>query len=266
MSFDTSFLDQAKTFLSSYHSQRVTASARLVENELWAAVDTSSEQQHAVGLLIQSAISDPFELLLIPTSPASLTNPSTPPLSAPSSTNDPDKSSSLTTINGGTDSPSGNGKDKDKDKKHLVIEEKTYFVVAATLGSVELLVDYVKIVLNIEMLTTDVMSRLIEYLKVRCSHLRDLSMGHLSAIADQVDCSWRSMQSFNSRTCQVVLGAGAMRSAGLKNITAKHLGSSFALLPPFPFPLRIVIPSLRSICHPPVCGHYQLWLLNLSRS
>lgn len=31
------------------------------------------------------------------------------------------------------------------------------------------------------------------------------------------------MQQFNSRTCQVVLGAGAMRSAGLKNITAKHL-------------------------------------------
>ncbi|KPV75617.1 uncharacterized protein RHOBADRAFT_13664 [Rhodotorula graminis WP1] len=31
------------------------------------------------------------------------------------------------------------------------------------------------------------------------------------------------MKVFNSRTCQVVLGAGAMRSAGLKNITAKHL-------------------------------------------
>jgi vacuolar protein sorting-associated protein 54 len=29
---------------------------------------------------------------------------------------------------------------------------------------------------------------------------------------------------FNSRVCQVILGAGAMRSAGLKNITAKHLG------------------------------------------
>lgn len=36
-------------------------------------------------------------------------------------------------------------------------------------------------------------------------------------------------QSFNSRTCQVVLGAGAMRSAGLKNITAKHLGRYIAL-------------------------------------
>ncbi|EEB91215.1 hypothetical protein MPER_10460, partial [Moniliophthora perniciosa FA553] len=31
------------------------------------------------------------------------------------------------------------------------------------------------------------------------------------------------MKAFNSRTCQVVLGAGALRSAGLKNITAKHL-------------------------------------------
>ncbi|OAD66818.1 hypothetical protein PHYBLDRAFT_118967, partial [Phycomyces blakesleeanus NRRL 1555(-)] len=28
---------------------------------------------------------------------------------------------------------------------------------------------------------------------------------------------------FNSRVCQVILGAGAMRSAGLKNISAKHL-------------------------------------------
>lgn len=80
----------------------------------------------------------------------------------------PDDSSQSPSTNGQQASPNVNGKDKDKDKdkKHLVIEEKTYFVVAATLGSVELLVDYVKIVLNIEMLTTDVMSRLIEYLKV----------------------------------------------------------------------------------------------------
>ncbi|KAK3847864.1 MAG: Vps54-like protein-domain-containing protein [Linnemannia gamsii] len=44
---------------------------------------------------------------------------------------------------------------------------------------------------------------------------------------------------FNSRTCQVILGAGAMRSAGLKNITAKHLAlasqslSVFATLIPY---------------------------------
>lgn len=34
------------------------------------------------------------------------------------------------------------------------------------------------------------------------------------------------LQCFNSRTCQLVLGAGAMRIAGLKSITAKHLALS----------------------------------------
>ena len=33
-------------------------------------------------------------------------------------------------------------------------------------------------------------------------------------------------QTFNSRTCQLVLGAGAMSVAGLKSITAKHLALS----------------------------------------
>lgn len=67
--------------------------------------------------------------------------------------------------------------------------------MSATLEVLLLLVDYLKVIMNLPMLTTDTMSRVIELLKA-----------------------------FNSRTCQVVLGAGAMRSAGLKNITAKHLG------------------------------------------
>jgi vacuolar protein sorting-associated protein 54 len=64
-----------------------------------------------------------------------------------------------------------------------------------------LLSDYLRVIVNLSMLTTDTMSRVIEFLKA-----------------------------FNSRTCQVVLGAGAMRSAGLKNITAKHLGAFLYLL------------------------------------
>ena len=31
------------------------------------------------------------------------------------------------------------------------------------------------------------------------------------------------LRTFNSRSCQLILGAGATRSAGLKNITTKHL-------------------------------------------
>ena len=69
--------------------------------------------------------------------------------------------------------------------------------MGATLDVLVLLDDYLRVVVNLPLLTTDAMARVLELLK-----------------------------SFNSRTCQVVLGAGAMRSAGLKNITAKHLGTS----------------------------------------
>ncbi|KAG1903777.1 Vps54-like protein-domain-containing protein [Suillus fuscotomentosus] len=78
--------------------------------------------------------------------------------------------------------------------KYLRIEERPYFCVSATGAVLGLLFDYLKLVVNLPMLNIDTMGRVIEFLKA-----------------------------FNSRTCQVVLGAGAMRSAGLKNITAKHL-------------------------------------------
>lgn len=82
--------------------------------------------------------------------------------------------------------------------KNLRIEDHEFFIVSATAEVLILLLDYLRVIVNLPMLTTDTMSRIIEFLKA-----------------------------FNSRTCQVVLGAGAMRSAGLKNITAKHLGWLF---------------------------------------
>lgn len=50
--------------------------------------------------------------------------------------------------------------------KLLRVENNSFFVVGATLGSLELLVDYLKIVVNVELLTTDAMAKIIEYLKV----------------------------------------------------------------------------------------------------
>ena len=115
--------------------------------------------------------------------------------------------------------------------KHLHIEDRTHYAVLATSEVLALLVDYLRVVVNLSMLTTDAMSRVIEFLK-----------------------------SFNSRTCQVVLGAGAMRSAGLKNITAKHLGSIIYLascgwlfLLKFLFSSRVTISVYRFRTHP-VCS------------
>nr|XP_019050447.1 hypothetical protein I302_00879 [Kwoniella bestiolae CBS 10118]OCF29377.1 hypothetical protein I302_00879 [Kwoniella bestiolae CBS 10118] len=153
---------QARSFLVTYHSIRLTKSAKLVEEEQWTQIDVSPNVQHVVNLLIQSAVSDPPECTI------------PPPPSQPKENGEVEAEGAV--------------------RKQIDIEDKNYFVVKATSESLVLLGDYLKIVINLELVVTDVMSRIIEFLK-----------------------------SFNSRTCQVVLGAGAMRSAGLKNITAKHL-------------------------------------------
>ncbi|KAG6909627.1 hypothetical protein DXG01_016409 [Tephrocybe rancida] len=78
--------------------------------------------------------------------------------------------------------------------KHILIETRPYHAVAATVAVLLLLSEYIEVLGGLGLLAVDGMSRTVEFLKA-----------------------------FNSRTCQVVLGAGAMRSAGLRNITAKHL-------------------------------------------
>jgi vacuolar protein sorting-associated protein 54 len=173
-----SFLAQAKLFLQAFHQSRINQSAKLVEDEQWSQTDIPSAVQHVADVLVDSAVRDSPDLVIEGIAP-----PSHP-------------------TNGKATSPSGkqNGSAAST-AKYIHIEERPYFCVSATSAVLGLLLEYLKLVVNLPMLNTDTMSRIIEFLKA-----------------------------FNSRTCQVVLGAGAMRSAGLKNITAKHLGRCLFLL------------------------------------
>ncbi|KAF9227828.1 Vps54-domain-containing protein [Gyrodon lividus] len=171
-------LGQAKLFLQAFHQARINQSAKLVEDEQWNQMEVPPSLQHTADVLVDSAVRDPPALTIggIPSSPASpspSTNGSTLPFSST-----PGK------LNGSSGSSA----------KYIRIEARPYFCVSATGAVLGLLLDYLKLVVNLSMLNTDTMSRVIEFLKA-----------------------------FNSRTCQVVLGAGAMRSAGLRNITARHL-------------------------------------------
>ncbi|KAH0830648.1 Vps54-domain-containing protein [Lanmaoa asiatica] len=164
-------LGQAKLFLQSFHQSRINQSAKLVEDEQWGQIDVPLAVQHAADVLVDSAVRDSPELVI-----------GGKPLSH--STNG--KATPTSSKQNGSAAPTA---------KYMHIEERPYFCVSATGAVLGLLLEYLKLVVNLPMLNTDTMSRVIEFLKA-----------------------------FNSRTCQVVLGAGAMRSAGLKNITAKHLG------------------------------------------
>ncbi|THG97756.1 hypothetical protein EW026_g4306 [Hermanssonia centrifuga] len=187
-----------------FHQARLSQSAKLVEDEQWNPVEVPPAIQHLVNLLVDasfhdppefklSALSDPTSPLpppspLLPNSPALQVNgapiqPSSPVPSPLMPPNTP-KHLQADSKRRGSHTPG----------KHLKIEERNFFAVSATLEVLALLSDYMRVIVNLPSLVTDTMSRIIELLKA-----------------------------FNSRTCQVVLGAGAMRSAGLKNITAKHL-------------------------------------------
>ncbi|KAK0451106.1 Vps54-like protein-domain-containing protein [Armillaria borealis] len=164
-------------------------SAKLVEDEQWNPCDVPQPLQHLADLLVDSAVKDSPELVIQPPQPGS--TPASPPKSAANGIKSFFSSSPMKSL---VPSSSSSSSLAGGSHKHLHIEDRAYFTVYATSEVLYLLLDYVKVIVNFGMLVTDTMSRVIEFLKA-----------------------------FNSRTCQVVLGAGAMRSAGLKNITAKHL-------------------------------------------
>ncbi|KAI8982849.1 Vps54-domain-containing protein [Trametes punicea] len=194
---------QAKSFLQHFHQTQLSHSAKLVEDEQWNAAEVAPSVQRVVDIIVDASIQDPPELLLNQP-PLNTLSPVPSPSPAPQSPSlavngasaaQPHPSSPLPSPNFPT-SPGRSPRRRaaNTPTKHVRVEERAFFAVSATLDVLVLLAEYLKVIVNVSLLTTDTMSRIIELLK-----------------------------SFNSRTCQVVLGAGAMRSAGLKNITAKHL-------------------------------------------
>ncbi|KAJ1026761.1 hypothetical protein NDA16_002058 [Ustilago loliicola] len=167
-------LSQAKGFLANFHRRRIERAAKAVEEETWAQAEVGAEIQSQIRQIVSSAVEDPADFVVTGSETQSNSNSDKEQASVEADERD---------STAGTQSA-----------KTLDIEDRQYFVVDASLDVLSLLVDYLKVIINLPLLTTEAMARVVEFLK-----------------------------QFNSRTCQVVLGAGAMRSAGLKNITAKHL-------------------------------------------
>ncbi|KAJ3993958.1 vacuolar protein sorting-associated protein 54 [Lentinula boryana] len=195
-------VSQAKAFLQTFHQSRLTQSAKLVEDEQWSPQDVSLDIQTTANTIVDAAMKDPPQLILqetvTPNSPSprssSILSPFKGLLRSPSSSQNGHGSPTQSALSSVSKSSSRGTATSTKNSKHIYVESNSFFTVPATSSVLSLLVDYLAVIINLGILTTDTMSRIIEFLKA-----------------------------FNSRTCQVVLGAGAMRSAGLKNITAKHL-------------------------------------------
>ncbi|XP_036190269.1 vacuolar protein sorting-associated protein 54 isoform X6 [Myotis myotis] len=88
-------------------------------------------------------------------------------------------------------------KEERKPAEVLIVEGQQYAVVGTVLLLIRIILEYCQCVDNIPSVTTDMLTRLSDLLKY-----------------------------FNSRSCQLVLGAGALQVVGLKTITTKNLALS----------------------------------------
>ncbi|KIM19939.1 hypothetical protein M408DRAFT_334212 [Serendipita vermifera MAFF 305830] len=187
---------QSKGFLQAFHADRLTRSAKMVEDELWAVIEVSPRSQRVANMIVDSAVKDAPEVIF-----EKAVNRPNGNVTAPISNSvSPEPQAEGTPLANGTQTNDASPKEGEgaaqsaANAKFIVIEDRSFYVVSATMQVLGLIVDYLKVMVNLPSMNMECMSRLVEFLKA-----------------------------FNSRTCQVVLGAGAMRSAGLKNITARHL-------------------------------------------
>ncbi|KAF5358520.1 hypothetical protein D9756_001367 [Leucocoprinus leucothites] len=209
---------QASVYLSKFHQGRIERCAKVVLDEMWNQVEIGADLQGVVDVLVRCAVRDAEELrvyaegaVLGSPNPGGAINgtkgkenghssPTSPTSKAPKLHVLP-PTKTFAELSEADSVPSSDSKESTKsggsakgNSKHLKIEDRSYYIVSATAEILILLVDYLKIVINLSTLTKDTINKVVEFL-----------------------------MTFNSRTCQLVLGAGAMRSAGLKHITAKHL-------------------------------------------
>lgn len=124
-------MSQSKSWLAHFHQRQITMMAGLVENEQWVAADISTQTQETVSLILVSAVSDPPAFCL------GVRRQGAQEVS-------PEAGSS----------------------KQVAIEGLNFFAVAAGASALVALGEYTRVVINCPSLTTDVLSKLVEYMKV----------------------------------------------------------------------------------------------------
>ena len=154
--FRGTLLNQSKAFLQAFHGKRLQDSAKLVEDEQWAQVEVSQRSQRIVDVIIECAIKDAVEVIFAKSSKA---NGVTSGASPTSGMETPPPTAPVANGAGAGLAATGNA-------KYLKVEERTYYVVSATMQVLQLVIDYLKVIVNLPLMNMECMSRLVEFLKV----------------------------------------------------------------------------------------------------
>jgi vacuolar protein sorting-associated protein 54 len=182
---------QTKAFLDHLHETFKNRLINTLDNERWVQCDVASERQAGLDRLASGKA-------FLQTNGNS-TSSTTPSSSSSIVSSDPDGASTVSS-----------GDTKKKDFRSALVEGHQFKVVWSVMLLIEIALSYLEVSSNFPLVTTDIISKIVELFKL-----------------------------FDVRTKQLVLGAQAIQSAArLKNISAKHLcitaqsvGLLLALLP-----------------------------------
>ncbi|KAB2060257.1 hypothetical protein ES319_A10G004500v1 [Gossypium barbadense] len=222
---------QAKSFVDFQHESRMTKIRAVLDQETWVEVDVPDEFQAIVSSLFDSeAIVSGSKDNAESNMTESYSNEGSQVGSV--AQNEPTDSSSTTAVNAAqgkaevierkksdavTSSQSNNSNTKERGKNATQTLEYggvSYHMVNCGLILLKMLSEYIDMNHLLPALSLEVVHRVVEILKF-----------------------------FNTRTCQLVLGAGAMQVSGLKSITSKHLALASQVIS---F-IYAIIPELRQI-------------------
>ncbi|KAL7241390.1 hypothetical protein ACSBR1_014061 [Camellia fascicularis] len=177
---------QAKAFVDFQHESKMAKIKAVLDQETWVEVDVPDEFQAIVTSLF---CSEPLTAGHTDDGQDNTAQVNSLPVIEPTDNNKSDVLTSLGQRN------STNNKQRGKSSSQtLLFRGVGYHMVNCGLILLKMLSEYIDMSNYLPVLSSEVVHRVVEILKF-----------------------------FNTRTCQLVLGAGAMQVSGLKSITSKHL-------------------------------------------
>ncbi|KAG5235835.1 vacuolar protein sorting-associated protein [Salix suchowensis] len=230
---------QAKAFVDFQHEMRMTKIKAVLDQEMWVEVDVPEEFQAIVASLFYSErLNDTQgdattsygevgtsndELVKMNSTDISLEN-SVQKKSTPST--ESTESNKVIAATSSVQSHNHNVKERGKSTSQtLFCGGVGYHMVNCGLILLKMLSEYMDMNNFLPTLSSEVVHRVVEILKF-----------------------------FNTRTCQLILGAGAMQVSGLKSITSKHLalasqviGFVYAIIPEIRRVLFLKVPEARKV-------------------
>ncbi|XP_052151999.1 vacuolar protein sorting-associated protein 54, chloroplastic [Oryza glaberrima] len=211
---------QSKQFVDYQHTVRMAKIKAVLDQETWVAVDVPEEFQ-AIVLSLSStySVANGMEMPSTDDSSKLRENRVTSQEPVNSAENNTDNGNAVST-SPSTENNIGHARSTQQTIVHGGVG---YHMVNCGLILLKMLSEYVDISKCLPSLSFEVVQRVVEILKL-----------------------------FNTRTCQLVLGAGAMQVSGLKSITSKHLALAsqiisfiYSLIPDIRRVLFLKIPEAR---------------------